>query len=107
MDTIVNGYFSRRTGHPEFLNKQIHILKNALIDTQVTITLKMHVLIVHIEQCLQFLEEGLGTWSEQEGESVHREFIRYRSKYKINMIENPRFSENLRRAVVEFASKNI
>ena len=69
----------------------------------------MHVVLNHIEQCLHFIEEnnGLGLWSKQAGESIHREFKKCWKKYKINIIEDVSYPERLRKPVAKFSSKHI
>ena len=88
-----------------FLLRQLEIdLKN----TNVSFSLKLHVFLNHSPQCLQFLNnDGLGLWSEQAGESIHRKFKQIYENYKINSIANARYAENLRAAVVVFSSLNI
>ena len=90
-------------------------LKSHLSDLQVHFeatglseTLKIHVVLKHIPECLAPLNgHGFGLYSEQAGESIHRVFLRIWSRYKINDIEHPDFRENLRKSVVEFSSFNI
>ena len=62
----------------------------------------------HIQHVLQFLgDAGLGIWSEQDGESIYREFLKFWNKYKISNIEDPGYGEKLKRAVVEFSSMHL
>merc|ERR1712030_129875 len=95
-----------------------HSFKKGVIDksdlqghfeaTGLSETLKIHVVLKHIPECLAPLNgHGFGLYSEQAGESIHRVFLRIWSRYMINDIEHPDFRENLRKSVVEFSSFNI
>ena len=108
MDKIVNKCFSTRKFDAEF-EKSVNELKKVFLGTDVSETLKIHVILNHIKQCLILLGEkhGLGLWSEQPGESVHRVFYKYWEKYKINIIEDSSYPVRLKKAVVEFSSKHI
>ena len=65
------------------LDKYIIDLRKSFQATGVTETLKIHVVLYHIKDALPFLNNsGLGLWSEQAGESIHREFIKFWNKYK-------------------------
>lgn len=51
--------------------------------TELSETLKLHILIEHIPHSLHFLNnKGLGSKSEKATESCHREFKKYWEKYK-------------------------
>ena len=90
------------------LEKDIENLKKCFKATGVSETLKIHVVLYHIDDALPFLNRsGLGLWSEQVGESIHREFIKYWNKYKINLIEDVTYGISLKRTVVEFSSSHM
>lgn len=83
-------------------------LKTILSDIDLSRTLKIHVLLSHVEESLQFLYDyGLGVWSEQAGESIHREFMKIWELYQINSIEHDCYIEKLFDAVVNFSSRHI
>jgi len=112
MNKVVDCSFTSGKVGPEL---DIHLNElNEALDAlheieDVSITLKIHVLKTHIKECLQFIEHnnGLGYWSEQSGESLHREFSQTWERYKINTIEDELYLERLFRAVVEFSSLNV
>lgn len=112
MNAVVDCCFTSgkvRTGleaHLSKLNKDFKAL-NMLND--VSETLKIHVLRAHVEQCLEFIEhgKGLGYWSEQTGESLHREFLLIWERYKLSSLENELYETNLLTAVIEFSSLNV
>lgn len=108
MDKVVSLYFSIRRVDNE-VKKHISALRKCFDATNVTETLKIHVLLEHLEECLHFLDghDGLGIWSEQSGESIHRIFLNFWGKRKINMMNNEHYSTNLKKAVVEFSSLHL
>lgn len=108
MDCVVQTCFSEKRVDRVLLKTEIANLKTAFEATELHGTLKIHVLLNHTEDCIRFLNgDGLGTWSEQAGESIHREFIKYWNKYKINLLEHPDYGEHLKKAVVDFSSNNL
>lgn len=108
MNKIVKNSFSHKVKNKQDLQKSINDIKLQLKSIDVTETLKIHVLISHVIECLEFLfEYGLGVWSEQAGESVHSEFLKFWSRYKINDIESEGYLDNLFDAVVEFSLRHI
>lgn len=110
MDKMVHSCFStERRGSADELTKVITELQKAILSTKVSVTLKLHVIFEHVEQTLKLLRnfEGLGKWSEQAGESVHREFLNFWEKYKINLINDSSYSGRLKAATVQFSSFHI
>lgn len=109
MNKVVDCAFtSGRVG--EGLEGHLNKLDGALDALEeVSETLKLHVLKTHTLDCIQYLENyhGLGYWSEQCGESVHREFLITWERHKINDIDNPSYADHLLSAVIEFSSLNI
>lgn len=107
MDKVVTSSFSTKKVAPD-LEKNVEILRKAFLATQVSETLKIHVATKHLNDCLQYLSgNGLGIWSEQAGESVHKEFIKYWNRYKMNNIHDAKYGQQLKKAVVEFSSLHI
>lgn len=88
----------------DYLNE----FKRIYPSTGLSITLKVHVLLEHLGHGLHFLNgQSLGLWSEQAGESVHREFLKYWEKYQVNNIASPNYYNQLKKAVVEFSSRHL
>ena len=54
-------------------------LRNSFLSTHVSESLKIHVVTTHVENCINYLDNGggLGLWSEQTGESNHAEFLKF------------------------------
>lgn len=107
MNKIVDCCFTAKAVGPN-LDKLLKELSLAVKATQVSETLKIHVLLEHIKDCLQFLPgTGLGAWSEQSGEAVHKEFLHYWSRYKINSLKHTKYADHLKKAVVKFSAEHI
>lgn len=108
MDKLVNACFSTRQVNSN-CEKLVKELETAFYSTGVTETLKIHVILKHLSQCLNYLgKSGLGIWSEQSGEAIHNVFLKnYWNRYKINMVDDDRYLSNLKKAVVEFSSQHI
>ena len=71
--------------------------------------LKVHILIAH---CKQFIDlygkgKGLGFYSEQTGEAIHKDFDKTFVKYKFKNIHDEEYGKHLLKAVVEFSSMHI
>lgn len=110
MDKLVTLCFGTRASpDQENVKKCMSDLRKAFLSTEVSETLKIHVATRHIDQCLYFLpnDEGLGLWSEQAGESVHQEFLKFWKRYKKNSLDNPTYSDSLKKAVVNFSSQHL
>ena len=89
MDKIVTSCFSVRSVGPD-LDKHVNKLKKAFASTGVSTTLKIYIILTHLNHCLLVLDQnGLGLWSDQAGESIHREFLIYWRRYEINSIDDP------------------
>ena len=108
MDKIVNACFGTAKVTEDIETLVDNLLK-IYLGLDLSITLKMHVIFEHLSACVKDLGgRGLGLYSEQAGESIHREFQQnFWLKYKIKDINHPKFLDNLFSAVVEFSSKHI
>ena len=51
--------------------------------------------------------KGLGFYSEQTGETIHRNFELFFDKYRIKNIHSEKYGIHLKKAVVEFGSVHI
>ena len=76
---------------------------------ELSVTLKAQVIFEHLLSNLANLGgKGMGLTSEQSGKSVHHEFaLRFWSKYKIDLILNPKFGQNWYSANLKFCSKHL
>lgn len=95
-----------QTGWKESLNEFEGIYKRIPFITK---PLKIHILVAH---CSEFLErygndKGLGFYSEQTGETIHKKFEPIFNKYKIKNIHSEKYGIHLEKAVVEFGSGHI
>ena len=109
MNKLVHISFSTKLeGSAAELHQVIREVRQTFLSTQVTETLKIHVATAHIENCLDFLSgAGLGLWSEQTGEAIHTEFLKYWALYRINLISDPRYGKQLLKAGIDFSSRHI
>ena len=107
MNKVVDDCFSTKLKNDE-LDTHIYNLKKCFEGTELAETLKIHVIFKHLKYCLHFLrQDGLRLWSEQAGESVHREFLNFWERYKINVLEDSRCIDQLLKAVVEFNFQHL
>ena len=74
---------------------------------QLVITPKVHAVLVHIVEFCSEYQTGLGVWSEQASEAVHFDFEASTwQRYKVADC-NPRYSQQLLRAVQDYAAKHL
>lgn len=107
MDKVVNCCFSTKQVGVD-LEKYIRELNRNFEATNLSKTLKLHVTLDHLQDCLKYLNNnGLGTWSEQAGESIHREFLMHWKRRKVNSINDSNYIVKLKQSVVAFSSMNI
>lgn len=71
--------------------------------------LKIHMLLAHSTEFIEKYsnDKGLGFYSEQTGEAIHRNFEAIFIKYKIKNIHSANYGKNLKKAVIEFGSVHI
>lgn len=109
MNKVVNCCFTSGKVGPS-LDAYIKELEYALngID-KLSETLKIHVILSHVKESLQFIEKnnGLGFWSEQSGESIHHEFLKFWARYKVSSIHHAAYLSNFLKAVIEFSSLHL
>ena len=110
MDKVVTACFSTNV-IKDNIDILVDNLGKAILATDMTITLKMHVLLCHLIPILKlsyFNGRGLGVCTEQAGESIHSYFRDYFWKDLARSdVHHPEYTPNLRQAVVECASKAI
>lgn len=107
LNKLVDATFKSGRVHGEW-QEHIKQLKKCYEATGLSHSLRIHVLLEHLCHGLHFLNgDSLGVWSEQADESVHREFLKYCSKYQVNYLESKNYCNQLKRAVVEFSSRHL
>lgn len=108
-DKIVHNFFSTKTtNNTADLDVYISNLKSAYKATEISMTLKVHVVFEHLKDCLEYLENSsLGVWSEQAGEAVHKEFLKYWNRFKILSLDSEDYAIRLQKAVIHFSSSHI
>ena len=87
MNKIVDDCFSTDKVSKS-LSDDVIALNRLYKGTELNETLKSHVVLHHLEQCLSHITDnrGLGMVSKQAGESINRVFLTYWNRYKINLI---------------------
>ena len=108
MDALVSSCFGTHKVKGN-VSELVEKLTRTYLGLHISITLKMHVIFEHLVPCLLNLGgEGLGLYSEQAGESIHRQFLKHHwEKYKINLLDHPNYGEALFNSVVEFSSRHL
>ena len=93
------------------INELVEKSKFKCLQTGLSVTLKVHVILDHLVPTLNlphFEGRGLGVCTEQAGESIHSHFKEnFWKKWHISSLEHPQYSKNLKKAVVECASKAL
>jgi hypothetical protein len=108
MNKVVETCFSNLYVVPDVLENQLSHLKKMYIAIGLSETIKIHSITCHLKDCIIFLKNrGLGMWSEQTGESIHREFLKYWNRYKINVIDDSDYGTRLKRAVMDFSTDHL
>ena len=79
----------------------------AYLDCDISITSKAHIIMAHLKPFLDKHQTGLALWSEQAFEAVHSKFRKVWEKYKVKDKTDPKFFENLLKAVLDFNGNNI
>ena len=83
----------------------IKSFRRAYLDLGITVIPKVHIIFSHLEEFFTLTKQrnGLGLYSEQHFESVHHDFSRIWSRFKIAQ-GNPRYAEKLQKAMVTYNS---
>ena len=74
--------------------------------TGASISPKVHIIIAHLNYFVGKFG-ALGIFSEQAGEAIHHDFKREFQKYNIKDRDNPKYAENLLRAVSSYNGNNM
>lgn len=112
LDKVVTSCFGRNLD-PNY-EKYISEFRASFLFLGIPITPKLHIIFEHISQFMKLMKDlgwyprGLGWYSEQAMESVHKDFMKIwqGSKYNISPL-NPKYDQNLLRAVCHFNSLRV
>lgn len=108
MNKIVTTCFSAKQADLTDFHKNLSEFRKALKSTGISQTVKIHIILEHLKQAIIFLNnDGLGLWTEQPGESIHREFNKFWDRFRMNMIEGQTFVSQLKKAVLAFSTQHI
>ena len=87
MDKIIDNCFSSHRNKTENLDTLLTNFRRAYEATELTVTLKFHVLLEHLTDCLKLLNNAvLELYSKQAGEAIHSEFLKFWKKYKVKLL---------------------
>ena len=108
LDKIISACFGSHPVKEDIANLLSHFSKTYL-GLGISVTLKVHVIIAHLIPCLMSLKgQGLGIYSTQAGESIHKEFNqKFWVRYKVNSLNYPDYGKRLLKATVDFSSKHL
>ena len=108
LDKIISACFGSHPVKGDIPNLLRHFSKTYL-GLGISVTLKVHIIIAHLIPCLMNLKgQGLGIYSTQAGESIHKEFNqKFWARYKVNSLTHPAYGERLLKATVDFSSKHL
>ena len=75
----------------------------------ITRPLKLYILSAHTNEFIEKLSigKGLGFYSEQIGEAIHRDFEKIFIKHNIKDIDHDNYGKHLKKAVTEFSSLHL
>ncbi|KAJ8669275.1 hypothetical protein QAD02_000534 [Eretmocerus hayati] len=98
-DKIVSNFFvAERVISRCDLNEHLQDFRSDFLSTGVSDTLKVHIAINHLADPLELLNnDRLGTWSEQAGESIHRDFLVFWERHQVNSMDNDVYLPNLKK----------
>ena len=76
-------------------------------DFRVSVTNKIHIISIHVEQFCELTGKGLGEFSEQETENAHTMFDVTWNRYKVKDSSSPVYHQQYFKALMDFNSKNV
>ena len=73
----------------------------------ISVTPKIHTVILHIVEFCKIMGRELGPWNEQTGQSVHHDLKETWKRYKVNDTDREIYGENLLKAVSAYNSQHL
>ena len=74
---------------------------------KINVTPKVHAVFFHVEDFCEMVGMGLGPWSEQAAESLHTDFDKMWTRYKVRDTDHEKYGERLLEAVVAYNSQHF
>ena len=74
---------------------------------QVSMTNKIHIICIHVEEFCDLVGRGLGEFSEQETENSHSAFDFILDRYRVKDMNSPVYHVQYYKAVMNFNSNNV
>ena len=87
--------------------QNIEAFKACYMELSINVTPKVHSLLYHVPDFCDETSSGLGVYSEQASESVHRDFNLIWTDFKIRSLDNPNYDEKLLKAIQIYNSRHI
>ena len=84
--------------------EKIEKFRKSYLKLRLPVTPKLHAIFYHITDFCSITKRGLAPWSEQCSESIHHDFKTLWEHFKVKDVENPKYGENLLRAVCMYNS---
>ena len=107
-DKLISACFGSHSVEDE-IPRLLENFTKCYMGLEISVTLKAHVLIGHLDLCLLNLQgEGLGLFSTQSGESIHKVFEKeYWARYKVKDPNHPDLGKRMLQAVKDCSLKHI
>lgn len=102
LNSVVDGCFGYDLA--EDYASRIDHLEWLLKSNGISLTPKLHIIIVHVKEFIGKFDLGLGYFSEQAGESIHHMWARFFENFKCST-SNEQFESCLIRALVKFNAR--
>jgi hypothetical protein len=104
LNRVVEACFSDTLSH-NFL-RELQNFQKAFLNLGISVTPKVHAIFFHVGEFCQQTGSGLGPWSEQCVESLHRDFLKHWERYKVSEA-HPEFPNKLQAAVRCYNSRHL
>ena len=87
--------------------KHIQKFKSDYLALDLPVTPKIHCIFYYIAEFCKMSNKGPGFYNEQASETVHGDFNRLWTNYKVSSFENPRYKEQFLKAVQMYNSRHL
>ena len=106
MNKVVKCCFSNKT-HSDIQAHIKNVKTNYKTLEELSINLKIHIILEHIEHSVGFIEnnQGLELWSEQSEEPIDQEFKNFWKRNKVLYKDDKLHLKYLKKAVAQFSLK--
>ena len=81
--------------------------EKSFLKLNVNVTPKIHAILFHIAEFIDYSGCGLGLFSEQSFEGVHYDFRKHWEVMKINDLNHPNFGKKLKTSIKIYNSRHL